>query len=253
VLVAPVFSTKVILAAGWRWFTGVQAIATAILAVTWLLIDRSVHGGSWVRQGSPWLGNRTALGCYAAYIAYTYCTYVTAILVPQLVRQAGVSIANFSVVSDTMYAALGASALLSGWLSDRLIGSSSKRALRVRKRFMFFGLLLAASIGGVGYMRDVTLMFVLAFVSFAGLGVLTPSLWALLQSAAPPGAAARWGGIQGFCGGVAGLIASALTGAIAANGGPAVMLPAAGVCVLTAFAVASLIRTNDPAPRGVGH
>ena len=194
VWIVPIFSSALILAAGWRWMIGVQAIAATILGATWLVIDHSAHGRSWSAQGSLWLRNRTALGCCAVYIAYTYCTQTAVLGVPLMIRQHGFSISTLSLVSSVMFPVLGASALLSGWASDRLIGTGGEHTFKARKRFVLLGLLLATSIGGVGFAQNTRLIYVLVAICFASLGAISSNLWALLQSCAPPGDAAKCGG-----------------------------------------------------------
>jgi hypothetical protein len=142
-----------------------------------------------------------------------------------------------------MYFVAGVSALFSGWLSDRLIGSGAKPAQRVRRTFVLTGLVMAAFVGGAGLSEDVTVIYLFTLVASAGLGVVASNLWSLLQASAPPEAAAAWGGIQGFSRNVAG-VGMTWTAALGVAG-PAATLIATPVCLVAALGARSLLRVND--------
>jgi MFS family permease len=250
-LLTPVMASLIALTGGWRISLSSGGIVAAILGVAWYWIGRSTRERSAGGRG-PWLSNRIALGCSMAYFGYSFCLQSGLIWGPQLLRQAGFTTANASSLLAALYGVLGISAIISGWFSDWLGRGERERAFHVRRWFVIGGLALAASIGGIGSAGGLGGRYLFAMAAGAGLGMVSSNLWALLQSAAPPGAAGKWGGIQGFWGGVAGLFAPVVMGAIASNSSSSVMPTAAAVALLSALTAALLIRANRLSPRWMG-
>jgi hypothetical protein len=66
---------------------------------------------------------------------------------------------------------------------------------------VILGLVVSALVGGIAFVDVESVAIALAFVSAPGLGCVTPSLWAFIQTVAPLGTAGTWGGIQALAGG----------------------------------------------------
>jgi MFS family permease len=237
-------SAPVLTLGGWRLFIGLAPVAAAIVAVASLLVRATPvelpdHDPERKQSG------RTALACYIAYVAYSFCFL-------SITSTGGFFLRASSSGSDIYWivavlSGIPAAAVLSGLLSDRLIENRGLDSVRVRKWFLVSGLLIAASIAGVGLTRDINLISMLLFFSSFGLAIASPSMWALLQSSARYGRAAVSGGIQGFFGGMVSMFGPVLTLSLAAGEYPSVMFPAALMCVITASVAVPLLR-SEPAP-----
>ena len=237
-----VVSGAVIATIGWRPYIGLGAGAAAILTA-WMLANRSVAPGLRIGPSGRSLRTRTALGCFAAYFGYSYCLQQVLVWILQLYREAGL-VVEFSSV---MTLVIGTSAMVSAGLSAGLIASNRATAWNMSKRFVIGGLMLAALTIGIATNRN-PLSYIFATGSCIALGAVGPSLWTLVQSAAPTGAAAKWGGFQALAGSLGVILSSLMTARFGLEGvGLSVV-----VALAAALAAAVLISANKPIPEASG-
>jgi MFS family permease len=230
----------------WRSSLGITAVLGAAMAAIWMAVDRSagpLH--SPMGQMGQTLRSRTAIGCFAAYFGYSYCiTEFTNSL-----RVVGLSGSSFSWISTGPVIAIGVSALLVGVFLARQISSSRETAVSICKRFLIFGLAVAALSLAVTSLSKGLSTYILAIGCCLGLGAVWTSVWTLLQTAAPTGATAKWGGIQSVFGTTGGVIASSLTGVLVDSFGiiPGFLL--ADIVVIGAVVAAALLIDSKPTAR----
>jgi MFS family permease len=118
-----------------------------------------------------------------------------------------------SLVTGLAFFVLAASALTSGWLSDKWIAAGATPT-RVRKTFTGAGPLLASSILLVGIVANHRIAMAILILVCIGLGMCTSNLWSVTQTLAGPATSGKWTGLQNFTGNLAGWITPALIGLI---------------------------------------
>ena len=232
--------------AGWRLFFVVFGIASSLWLVPWLKFLRNptplggvgilptgdplLPGASGIPIGKPpdepvsasilqILEQRSAWGTFLGLFAYNYVWYYFITWLPTyLIRERHFSIQAMSAVTGAAFFVLAASALASGWLSDRWIAAGAT-ATRVRKTFTGGGPLIASSILFVGIVADQRIAAVILIIVCIGLGMCTSNLWSVTQTLAGPATSGKWTGLQNFTGNLAGWIAPALIGLIVQHTG----------------------------------
>ena len=160
------------------------------------------------------LQQRSAWGTFGGLFAYNYVWYFFITWLPTyLVSGRQFSVKTMSVVTSLACFILAASALTSGWLSDKWITAGASPT-RVRKTFTGAGPAIAASILFVGILANHTAAMALLMLTCVGLGMCTSNLWAVTQTLAGPTTSGKWTGLQNFIGNLAGWIAPTLIGLI---------------------------------------
>ena len=160
------------------------------------------------------LQQRSAWGTFGGLFAYNYVWYFFITWLPTyLVRERQFSVKTMSVVTSLAFFVLAASALTSGWLSDKWIAAGASPT-RVRKTFTGAGPTIAASILLVGVVANHTAAMAILMLTCIGLGMCTSNLWAVTQTLAGPTTSGKWTGLQNFLGNLAGWITPALIGLI---------------------------------------
>jgi len=158
-----------------------------------------------LRQPALWA---TSLGHFSSnYTFYFLLTWLPL----YLVRERGFSMGAMANMAGRVYLLNALSALLAGWVIDRLIVRAGRADL------VYKSSMVAAQIGAVACMLAMALgppawalsaLFVYQFL----LGVSSPGTFAISQILAGPSAAGRWVGIQNAIANLAGVLAPALTG-----------------------------------------
>jgi MFS transporter, ACS family, D-galactonate transporter len=219
---------------GWRVFFMVFGVASALWLLPWLKYLRKparssepdsdlASGGAEIlpARDSPCsvtilqiLQQRSAWGTFAGLFAYNYIWYFFITWLPTyLVRDRQFSVKTMSVVTGLAFFVLAASALVSGWLSDKWIAAGGTPT-RVRKTFTGAASLIASSILLVGIVPNHRVAIAILIFICIGLGMGTSNLWSITQTLAGPATSGKWTGLQNFTGNLAGWIAPALIGLI---------------------------------------
>jgi len=111
------------------------------------------------------------------------------------------------------FLAIAASAVGSGWLSDRLIARGHSPTV-VRKGFAGAGLVLATIVIAVAIVHDDSAAMALLTLACLAFGMYTSNVFAITQALAGPYAAGRWTSFQNGIGNLAGVLAPWLTGRV---------------------------------------
>jgi MFS transporter, ACS family, D-galactonate transporter len=158
------------------------------------------------------LKHRSAWGTSAALFCGNYIMYFLLTWLPYyLVRERHFSLTQMAMIGGLAYIVSATTALLSGWMSDRLLAAGHSETL-VRKGF------LVAGMAGAGFflvllaMLDVRLSVEMLMAASASLGMATANWWPVTQTLAGPHAAGRWVGVQNLSGNLSGIVAPAVTG-----------------------------------------
>jgi MFS transporter, ACS family, D-galactonate transporter len=218
---------------GWRPFFMIFGVASSLWLLPWLPFLKRPAQTREPTQASPAdttvalpvgthpsatilqiLRQRSAWGTFAGLFAYNYLWYFFITWLPfYLVRERGFSVQRMSIVTGLAFLVLAASAIVSGWLSDKWIAAGGTPT-RVRKTFTGAGPVIALSIMPVVLVANHSTAVALLILACVGLGMCTSNLWALTQTLAGPATSGKWTGLQNFIGNLAGWIAPALIGLI---------------------------------------
>ncbi len=201
---------------GWRSAFWVFGAVSLLWLLPWARVklprpDRAadaVNQAPWgrvLRQPSLW---GTSLGHFSSnYTFYFMLTW----LPMYLVSARGFSVGAMATLVSQAYLVNALSALLAGWLIDRLITRTARTTLAYKSS------MLAGHIGSMACMLCIALApaawgLGAIFVYQVLLGFSSPGTFAISQILAGPNAAARWVGIQNALANVAGMVAPLLTG-----------------------------------------
>jgi len=204
---------------GWRLFFIVLGIGGSLWLLPWAKFkppDAGSFESKSFRAASilEILQQRSAWGTFAGLFCYNYLSYFLITWLPSyLVRERHFSLQRMSVVSAGAFFAIAASAMLSGWISDRWIAAGGS-VTRVRKIFTGTGPILASSIVLVSVIADHAWAVTMLVIVCVAMGMCTSNLWAVSQTLAGPATAGKWTGLQNFMGNFAGWVAPVLTGFI---------------------------------------
>lgn len=158
-----------------------------------------------LRQRALW---GAALGLFSANYSFYF---ILAWLPFYLVKSRGFSVSTMTVIASWAYLLNAASALFIGWFTDRWIrgGRSANGIYKGIMALNHAGAILCmagiALLPAAGSIATLCVCEVLA-------GLASPGLYAIPQILAGPRAAGRWVGVHNTMGGLAGLLAPALTG-----------------------------------------
>src|SRR5262249_45641868 len=137
------------------------------------------------------------------------------------------------------FLAISVSAIVSGWLSDRLIAAGGSPT-RVRKTFAGIGLVLSTIILPVCVVGDESIAMTLLILACLSFGLYTANVFAITQTLAGPRAAGKWTSMQNGFANLSGVVAPWLTGWVVQQTGQfywafvvaaAIVLAAAGMFV----------------------
>jgi fucose permease len=160
------------------------------------------------------LKKRTVLGIFLGFFAYDYAWFVFLSWLPgYLESERGFTKTEMAVYSSTPFLAMSVVIILSGMLSDRLVGRGYNETV-VRKSFICIGLAIGCLIVPAGMVADKMTSVALLTISLCGLGIASPNTWTLTQATCEKKIVGTVSGIQNFGGNIGG-IAPWLTGYIA--------------------------------------
>jgi len=215
---------------GWRTFFVMCGAVPLVWLFPWLGFWRRSEKGKVAAVRSPagttqrglslkesmaLLKQKSVLGIFLGFFAYDYAWFAYVAWLPgYLVMERHFSVEEVGIYSSAPYLAMLAVILLSGFLSDRLVGRA-RSEIRVRKAFIISGLAIGCLIVPAALVGNKLTAVWLLTLSLSGLGVATPNTWTLTQAVCPKKIVGTVSGIQNFGGNVGGIIAPLLTGCIA--------------------------------------
>ncbi|MEO7786736.1 MAG: MFS transporter [Sphingomicrobium sp.] len=204
---------------GWRAVFLVFGLATLVWLVPWLLVSKPhwherttaaerIPLGQVLRQRAVW-----AMG--VGHFTNTYAFFFLLAWLPLfLVKTRGLSLIEMTRLLTIVYLVQAASALLLGWLSDRLVARGTDEG-RLRKGLMAAAHLFTgiAVLGLAGATDTAHIGFWLLFAAVAG-GPAGSNVYAIAQMFAGPRAAGSWVGVVNGVGNSSGIFGPILTGLI---------------------------------------
>ena len=209
---------------GWRPVFLVFGLVSAL----WLLPWRSVRIGPPVRSEaltgpapsfSRILRQRALWGAALGLFSSNYSFYFMLAWLPYyLVKARGFSVETMALIASWAYLLNAVAALATGWLTDRWIRAGRSPSAVYR------GIMTLNHVGGVLCMGGMVILppaatIAVLFAYQVLAGVASPGLFAIPQIFAGPTAAGRWVGVHNSIGGIAGLVAPALTGILVGSSG----------------------------------
>ncbi|SFI49465.1 MFS transporter [Planctomicrobium piriforme] len=240
---------------GWRMLFLVVGLGGMLWLPVWLYFVPSQHraaSGSHAHAGIGFgtlMSRRevwgTSLGFFC--LGYTWA-FLLSWLPAYLEESRGFTKESMAIFGSMPFAAMAATSIFGGWLSDRLIRGGGTPT-RVRKSFLIGGLLLCAVfMYSAMAVEDHGACILLLCLACASLGFYTSNVWAVTQTLAGPNAAGQWTGLQNAIGNVGSAISPALTGWLVKETGTYSSAFAAASAILVAgvFAYVLLIRQVSP-------
>jgi MFS family permease len=194
------------------------------------------------------LSRRELWGSCLGHFCQAYALYLVLSWLPiYLVKERGFSLPAMAQIGAGVYALAALASVLTGWGSDRWLAAGAST-----NRVRMTGLL--AGLAGIVVCMTVCalagpLASVLAMLGCGiCLGIVTPALFATVQTLAGPEAAARWQGMQSFFANSAGIIAPVITGVVVDRTGAfsAGFLIAAVLAVVGMIAYGLIVRRIEP-------
>jgi predicted MFS family arabinose efflux permease len=151
--------------------------------------------------------------CGGLFCANYFWYFLLTWLPYYLVRHRGFSMDKMAVLGALAYFAIGVSAVVSGWVSDRWIAAGAPAA-RVRRGFAATGLACSTVILPVASVRGEQAAIALLVAACLAFGIFSSNHWALTQTLAGPKAAGKWTSLENGVGNLAGVVSPWLTGAV---------------------------------------
>lgn len=235
---------------GWRPVFILFGLISILWLVPWLTATRqaSIRANVPKADSAPSfravIAQRAAWGASLGHACGNYTFYFVISWLPlYLVNERGFTMSEMAEIGGAIYVVYAASALATGWISDRWMVAGASATL-VRKTFA-----IASHVGAATCMLLCVLGGPLAAViglAAAGIffGFNTPTIFAIGQTLAGPRAAGKWIAVQNCAGNVAGIVAPAVTGFIVDRTGQFALafLIAGGVSLIGALGWGVIIR-----------
>lgn len=209
---------------GWRMLFIALGAGSLLWLVPWCLYARRAPSGIECQTSSAVgfrqiLRRRAAWGTLIGMFCYGYVWYFVLSWLPSyLVTERHFSLTGMAWVASLSYWIMAASAMLFGYISDRLIRSGAA-AVATRKSFIVAGLLGCIVLLPVALAPGVTAAVALLLAACVAIGLFTSNCWALTQTLAGPAAAGRWTGIQNAFGNLGGVLSPVVTGLLVERSG----------------------------------
>lgn len=207
----------------WRWFFITLGMVSLLWLPLWLKWKPEGPGlvtTATAETAGPStreiLAQRSAWGSFAGLFAYNYHSYFLITWLPSYLEQErGFSMPRMGKIGGGVFLTLAATAMLSGWLSDRWVAAGATPT-RARKLFTSLGLAVSscACICIATFSSNSRLAVLFLFLTAIGAGLCTSNIWAITQTIAGPLGAGKWTGLQNCAGNFAGILAPALTGLV---------------------------------------
>jgi MFS family permease len=194
------------------------------------------------------LRRRELWGSCLGGFCQTYALYVVLSWLPvYLVTEHGFSLPAMAQIGAGVYALSALASVLTGWVSDRWLTAGAS-INRVRMTGLLTGL------AGIAVCMSVCALAgpLGSLLAMAGcglsLGIVTPALFATVQTLAGPEATARWQGLNNFISNLSGMTAPVITGMVVDRTGAfsASFLIAAIVALVGMVAFGLIVRHIQP-------
>ena len=249
---------------GWRPFFLFMGIGGLVWLVPWMMWKSDSDTVQTTKTKQPVffvsfseiLNRRECWGTMFGLFSLNYSWYFLIFWFPSyLVMERGFSQEKMAVMGSIPFWLLGASSMLTGWWSDRLV-KNGRSATWIRKGFISGGLTGVAILLLFAGVPDANLA--LAAVTLAGvsMGFASSNNWAVTQILAGEAGAGKWTGIQNAFGNLGGVVSPWLTGYIVKETGSfylaflttsIVLVLGAALYLILIPKVQPLIWKNDPA------
>jgi MFS family permease len=201
---------------GWRPVFIIFGAVSLLWLLPWRTLSVSAPAKDLAVDESPSLirilKQRALWGAAIGLFSGNYSFYFILAWLPfYLVKERGFSIEAMAWTASWAYLLNAMSALLMGWLTDRWIQAGRSPTA------VYKGVMALYHLGGIACMAGMVLLPAAAsvgslFVYEILAGLCSPAIFAIPQIIAGPKAAGRWVGVQNTVGGMAGLVAPAVTG-----------------------------------------
>jgi MFS family permease len=237
---------------GWRAMFLALGSAGLLWLIPWMRIAPRSSIEATAESASPSIAQilrrRDAWGTFIGNFCYQYGFYFLLTWLPTyLVRERKVSIEAMSILASLPFWVAAVSAVVCGWLADRMIGRGASPT-RVRKNFVAGGLLLTTLMVPAAITPSLSTSITLLCLSYAAFGMAASNHWAISQTLAGVAAAGTWSGIKNTIGNLAGIVAPVATGYLvhATGGFLAAFISPAIVAVAGACSWAFLVGEVAP-------
>lgn len=221
-------------------FFGLMIGSSIIAAYSWRVMFIAIGGVSmlwlipWVSAifgGTGYVAHKTkaeptvltiitktpAWGTFIGLLGSNYAWYFMLTWLPSyLRRERHFSPEMMATYGSIPFLAVAASAVLGGFLSDRLIIRGASPTL-VRKGFIITGLTGAMLLFPSAIVPDPNVALALLTAACLSFGLFTSNVWAVTQCLAGTAAAGKWTGMQNTFGNISGITAPYFTGWIVAE------------------------------------
>ncbi len=203
---------------GWRLFFVSFGAFSLLWALAWLTL---AHG--YVRRTESTrspdavpmdliLREPSLWGASIGHFCGNFVLYFNTTWIPYyLVHERHWSLQQMAVIGGAAYLASGTSAIVTGWVADRLVRNGGSPTMVRKSCWAIGGVGLAISLIGVGYSDTIGSTVWLVIGGLFG-GTFAVHCYVVAQVRGGSAAAGRWTGVQNFIANFAGLIAPALTG-----------------------------------------
>jgi MFS family permease len=239
---------------GWRAMFVIFGLAALLWLWPWLANAKSMPIEIHAHEKAPLpsffklLSLRSMWGAMIGHFASNYVRYFILSWLPlYLVKERGFSIVQMSELGAMVYCLAGTSAIVSGWLADRWIGSGASINTVRKAGCVIPHIVVALCFAGVAVGSQtvvIACLFVFGLVS----GSTSNALWSIAQTLAGPAVAARWTGLQNAFGNCAGIAAPLITGFVVDRTGSFAdaFLVAGAVSLVGAMAWGLIVRRVEP-------
>jgi len=204
---------------GWRFLFIGMGLGGLVWLIPWLIWDSkerhdTAMGAAPAKQVGfgAILARRECWGTMLGLFALNYAWYFLIFWFPPfLVMERGFSQERMAVMGSLPFWLLGASSMLTGWWSDKLIRSGSS-ATWVRKGFYCGGMFGVAGLLLFASAPNPVLALGVVMAAGVSMGFASSNNWAITQTLAGREAAGRWTGVQNGFGNLGGVVSPWLTG-----------------------------------------
>jgi len=214
---------------GWRPLFVAIGFVSMLWLLPWMWISRRatrpsadsvMHSGLEAGPGLLEIARqRSAWGTFLCLFCGNYVWYFLLTWLPwYLVRERHYSEEAMGNFGSMAFWAVGFAALISGWISDRLVERGGSHTL-VRKGFAVGGLLGAIVMVSVPLVQSQSASLLVLIIACISFGCYSSHPWLISQTLAGPEAAGRWSGMQNAIGNLAGIVAPWITGRIVRDTG----------------------------------
>ena len=238
---------------GWRVFFWAMGIASLLWLIPWFFYaPRDVVAEKHDQLPTPGIGRilrvRSAWGTFCGLLCGNYVWYFMITWLPSyFVSERHYSAQDMALLGSLPFWAVAAASSIGGIIADRMI-TGTRRALRVRRNFVAFGMLCSILILPSAMIKDQTLSLVLLTAGCFGFGFYSANNWAIVQTLSGPLAAGKWTGLTNAMGNIAGIVAPWFTGWVVKRTGEFywAFVVCAIFSILGACSYLFVINRNDP-------